>query len=178
MRSETIVMKRCFTLFLVACMLTGCGLAQNVSDGTASVVKAVFYRQVNTLHLDFVARAALNPDEDGMPLVTEVWVYQLKDRQAFDKADYAGLQSDAHSVLSADLLAERDIQVRPGSTISLDMPLDDKAQYVGLVAQFRTPDARKNDWRLVLMRGELDPDKARTLVLKEDSMTLKSPGAE
>lgn len=171
-------MKRYFTLFLVACLLAGCGLAQNVSDGTASVVKAVFYRQVNTLHLDFVARAALNPDVDGMPLVTEVGLYQLKDRQAFDKADYAELQSDAHSVLSADLLAEKNIQLRPGSTISLDMPLDEKAQYVGLVAQFRTPDARKNDWRLVLTRDELDPDKARILMLEGHSISLKSPGAE
>jgi len=165
-------MKRYPTLFLVTCVLTGCGLAQNVSDGTISMVKAVFYQQVKTLRLDFAARAALNPDEEGMPLVTEIGVYQLKDRQAFDKADYAGLQSDAHSLLSADLLAERDIQLRPGATISLDMPLDEKAQYVGLVAQFRTPDARKNNWRLVLMRDELDPNKARTLVLEKDSMTL------
>lgn len=171
-------MKRYFTLLLVACLLAGCGLAQNVSDGTASVVKAVFYRQVNTLYLDFVARAALNPDEDGMPLVTEIGVYQLKDRQAFDKADYTGLQSDAHSLLSTDLLAEKSIRLRPGSTISLDMPLDENARYVGLVAQFRTPDAHKNDWRLVLTREELDPDKARTLELEGDSVTLKAPGVK
>lgn len=158
---------------LVVLTLTGCGLTQKVSDGTTSVAKAIFYKQVKNLHLDLAARTALNPDEDGMSLATDVWVYQLKDRQAFDKADYAALQSGANTLLSADLLAEKDLWVRPGSTISLNMPLDEKAQYVAMVAQFRSPDARKNDWRLVLARADLDPDKARVIELEGHSMVLK-----
>lgn len=158
---------------LVVFTLTGCGLTQKISDGTTSVAKAIFYKQVKTLHLDLVARTALNPDEDGMPLATDLWVYQLKDRQAFDKADYAALQSGASTLLSADLLEEKDVWVRPDSTISLNMPLDEKAQYVALVAQFRSPDARKNDWRLVLTRDDLDPDKARTVSLEGNSLMLK-----
>ena len=172
------MIKRLTLPLVLALMLTGCGLTQSVSDDTTSVAKAIFYKQVKTLHLDLEARAALNPDEDGMPLATDVWIYQLKDRQAFDKADYAALQADAHSVLNADLLVEKDIYVRPGSTVSLDMPLDEKAQFVAVVAQFRSPDARKNDWRLVLTRDELDPDKARNLLLERDAMTLKAPDAE
>lgn len=158
---------------LVVFTLTGCGLTQKISDGTTSVAKAIFYKQVKTLHLDLVARTALNPDEDGMPLATDLWVYQLKDRQAFDKADYAALQSGASTLLSADLLEEKDVWVRPDSTISLNMPLDEKAQYVALVAQFRSPDARKNDWRLVLTRDDFDPDKARTVSLEGNSLMLK-----
>ncbi len=166
-------MKRLTLLLLLAFMLTGCGLTQRVSDSTTSVAKAIFYKQVKTLHLDLTARAALNPDEDGMPLATDVWVYQLKDRQAFEKADYATLQFDADTVLGADLVAEKEVWVRPGTTVSLGMPLDEKTQYVALVAQFRSPDARKNDWRLMLMRDDLDPDKPRTVLLKGHSMTLK-----
>ncbi|EOC0416786.1 type VI secretion system lipoprotein TssJ [Cronobacter malonaticus] len=161
-------------MLLLAFTLTGCGLTQRVSDGTTSVVKAIFYKQVKTLRLDLVARAALNPDEDGMPLATNVWVYQLKDRRAFDKADYAALQSGASALLNTDLLVEKDVWVRPGSSVSLNMPLDEKTQYVALVAQFRTPDSRKNDWQLVLRRDELDPDKARTVMLEGYSMTLKT----
>ncbi|MER0124165.1 type VI secretion system lipoprotein TssJ [Franconibacter daqui] len=167
------MMKQLTLLLLLAFTLTGCGLTQRVSDGTTSVAKAIFYKQVKTLHLDLTARAALNPDEDGMPLATDVWVYQLKDRQTFDKADYAALQSDAGMMLSADRLAEKDVWVRPGASVSLNLPLDEKAQYVALVAQFRSPDARKNDWRLVLARDDLDPDKPRTVMLEGYSMTLK-----
>ncbi|EOI3187098.1 type VI secretion lipoprotein TssJ, partial [Salmonella enterica] len=61
-----------------------------------------------------------------------------------------------------------------GNTVSLDMLLDEKAQYVALVAQFRSPDARKNDWRLVLTRDDLDPDKARTVSLEGNSLMLKT----
>lgn len=160
-------------LLPLAFLLSGCGLTQSVSDGTKSVATAIFYKTVKTVHLDLEARAALNPDDDGMPLATEVRVYQLKDRQVFDKADYAALQSDADTVLGADLVAEKDVWVRPGNTVSLDMPMDEKAQYVALVAQFRSPDARKNDWRLVLTRDDLDPDKARVIELEGYSMTLK-----
>lgn len=171
-------MKRLTIPLVLAFVLTGCGLTQSVSDGTKSVANAIFYKRVKTLRLDLQARGALNPDEDGMPLATDVWIYQLKDRQAFDKADYKALQSDAHSVLGADILAEKDIYLRPGSTLSVDMPLDEKAEFVAVVAQFRNPDARRNDWRTVLTRDELDPDKARTLVLEDDAIALTSPDAQ
>ncbi|WNN47503.1 type VI secretion system lipoprotein TssJ [Siccibacter colletis] len=164
-------------LFVVL-TLTGCGLTQKVSDGTTSVAKAIFYKQVKTLNLTLAARAALNPDEDGVSLATNVRVYQLKDQQAFDKADYVTLQTDASTVLSADLLAEKEVWVRPGSKVSLNMPLDEKSQYVALVAQFRSPDVRKNTWRLVLSRADLDQNKARTVSLEENSLILNKVADE
>lgn len=160
-------------LMVAALMLSGCGLTQSVSDGTTSVAKSIFYKQVKTLHLDFQARDELNPDDDGMALATDVWVYQLKDRKAFDKADYPTLLANASDVLKADLLAEKDAWIRPGSNVSLDMPMDEKAQFVAIVAQFRTPDVQKNSWRVVLTRDALDPDKPRELELKGHTLVLK-----
>lgn len=161
-------------LLLVAFMLAGCGLTQNVSEGTKSVAKSIFYKQVKTLHLDFAARAELNPDDDGTALSTDVWVYQLKDRKAFDKADYPALLNDASNVLKADLLLEKDAWIRPGSNVSLDIPLDENAQFVAIVAQFRNPDIQKNSWRLVLTRDDLDPDKARVIELEKNTLALKA----
>ncbi|MFD3248009.1 type VI secretion system lipoprotein TssJ [Rahnella aquatilis] len=160
-------------LLMLAFMLSGCGLTQSVSDGTKSVTQSIFYKQVKTLHLDFAARAELNPDEDGTPLATNVWVYQLKDRNAFDKADYTALLTDASNVLKADLLAEKDAWIRPGSNVSLDMPMDEKAQFVAIVAQLRNPDTRQNNWRVVLTRDDLDPDKPRELDLEGNAIALK-----
>ncbi|MDR6351385.1 hypothetical protein Q3H59_002978 [Pantoea sp. SORGH_AS 659] len=42
-----------------------------------------------------------------MSLATRVQVFTLKDRQAFDKADYNTLISDAEHALSADLVAKK-----------------------------------------------------------------------
>lgn len=159
---------------VLAFLLTGCGLTQSVSDGTASVAKSIFYKQVKTLHLDFTARAELNPDDDGTALATDIWVYQLKDRKAFDKADYPTLLADASNVLKADLLSEKDAWIRPGSSVSLDMPMDESAQFVAVVAQYRNPDVTKNNWRVVLTRDDLDPDKPRELVLEGNTMTLQA----
>ena len=160
-------------LLLLAFTLTGCGLTQSVSDGTKSVAKAIFYKQVKTLHLDFAARDGLNQDEDGMSLATDVTVYQLKDRQTFDKADYTALQGNAADLLKGDLLAEKTVWVRPGSAVSLDMPMDENAQYVAIVAQFRSPDIQHNTWRLVLTRADLDPDKPRIIEPENNTLVLK-----
>lgn len=148
---------------VIAVLVAGCGLTQSVTDGTKDVAKAVFYKKVKTVHLEFRARAELNTDEDGISLATRVQVFTLKDRQPFDKADFNKLISDAEHVLSADLVAKKEVQIRPQQTVPFTMPMDEQAQFVAIVAQYRTPDIRKNDWRIVLSREELDPDKARSI---------------
>ncbi|WP_428943814.1 type VI secretion system lipoprotein TssJ [Pantoea sp. FN060301] len=172
------MMKRTLPLsitLLLTMLVTGCGLTQSVTDGTKSVAKAVFYKKVKTVHLVFRARAELNPDEDSMPLATQVQVFTLKDRQVFDKADYTTLISDAEQTLSNDLVAKKIIQVRPQQTLGFTMPMDEEAQYVAIVAQYRTPDERKNDWRLVLVRDDLDPNEARVIEMAGFSLKLKKP---
>jgi type VI secretion system protein VasD len=158
---------------LLTTFLTGCGLTQGVTDGSKSVGNAVFYKKVKIVHLQFRARAELNPDEDGMALATRVQVYQLKDRKAFDKAGYNALVEDAEATLSDDLVAKKEIQVRPQQTVTFTMPMDEQAQYVAVVAQYRTPDVRKNDWRLVLSRDDLDPDDARFIEMAKYSLILQ-----
>jgi type VI secretion system protein VasD len=34
--------------------LTGCGLSQKVIEGSKSMAAALFYKQINILHLDFI----------------------------------------------------------------------------------------------------------------------------
>jgi type VI secretion system protein VasD len=53
------------------------------------------------------------------------------------------------------------------------MPIDEQAQYVAVVAQYRTPDVRKNDWRLVLTRDDLDPDDTRVIEMARYSLILQ-----
>ncbi|MFG6657411.1 type VI secretion system lipoprotein TssJ [Scandinavium sp. M-37] len=161
-------------LMLLTPLLNGCGLTQGVTDGSKSVAKAVFYKKVKVVHLQFSARAELNPDEDGMALATRVQVYQLKGRKAFDKAGYNALVEDAEATLSDDLVAKKEIQVRPQQSAIFTMPMDEQAQFVAIVAQYRTPDVRKNNWRLVLTRDELDPDDARVIEMAKNTLEVKT----
>ncbi|TCV96855.1 type VI secretion system lipoprotein TssJ [Biostraticola tofi] len=158
----------------IAMMLTGCGLTQKVTDGTVAVTKAVFYKQVKTLHLDIHAREAINNNAGGVALSTVVRVYQLKDRRTFDSTDYPSLFKADSQALKADLVAEKDIRLQPGGAVMVDMPMDENAQYVAVAGMFMSPDQVNNTWRVVLKRDDLDPDKARIIEAGNNRLTLKA----
>lgn len=163
-----------FALLMLAIIpaLSGCGLTQKVSDSTVAMTKSIFYKQVKTLHLDIRARDAVNNNAAGAPLATVIRIYQLKDRALFDGTDYPSLFAKDSQALSADLVAQKDIRIRPGAAIAIDMPMDEKAQYVAVAGMFLSPDTANNSWRVVLSREDLDPDRARHIELSHQGMTL------
>ena len=101
-----------------------------------------------------------------------VRVYQLKDRKAVDAADYQTLLSNADTVLKEDVLASKELLVMPNGSVSLNMPMDENAQFVAVVALFNRPDIKNNRWRMVLTRGDLDPDRPRTIELGDGWLSL------
>ena len=154
---------------LMALTLTGCGVTQSVTDGTRSAFNAVFYKKIKVLHLDFTARESLNTDSRENHSLSEpvvIRVYQLKDRKTFDKTVYQQLLQDDATLLKDDLLASRDVVVKPGGDANLDMPLEE-------AAQFRHLDMTNNTWKQVINRSELDPDKPRILEAGDNHLTLQ-----
>lgn len=107
----------------LATLLTGCGLTQKVTDGTVAVTKSIFYREVKTLHLDIQAREGVNNNAKGASLATVVRIYQLKERKAFDSTDYPSLFASDSQAIKADLVAEKDIRLRPGESVNSATPL-------------------------------------------------------
>ncbi|WP_336221588.1 type VI secretion system lipoprotein TssJ [Citrobacter amalonaticus] len=158
---------------LLTTLLTGCGLTQRVTDSTVSVTKSIFYKQVKTLHLDLRAREGVNNNANGAALSTVVRVYQLKDSKAFDSTDYPSLFADDSQAIKADLLAEKDVRLRPGESVTLDMPMDDGAQFVAVAGMFMAPDLANNTWRLTLTRDDLDPDDARIIDVSNNQLSLQ-----
>ncbi|MFD3232157.1 MULTISPECIES: type VI secretion system lipoprotein TssJ [Rahnella] len=163
-----------FTLLMLAMVttLSGCGLTQKVSDGTVAVTKSIFYKQVKTLHLDITARDAINNNASGAPLSTVVRIYQLKDRKVFDDTDYPSLFTEDSQAIKADLLEQKDIRVLPGAAVTIDVPMNEKAQFVAVAGMFLSPDITNNTWRIVLSRNDLDPEKARQIELNNQGMKL------
>jgi type VI secretion system VasD/TssJ family lipoprotein len=92
--------------------------------------------KIKVLHLDFTAREALNTDSRESNSLSEpvvIRVYQLKDRKTFDKTVYQQLLQDDSTILKDDMLASRDVVVKPGGDANLDMPMEEKAQFVAVV---------------------------------------------
>ncbi|MGY9368497.1 type VI secretion system lipoprotein TssJ [Citrobacter pasteurii] len=161
---------------LLALSLTGCGVTQGISDGTKSAYTAIFHKKIKVLHLDFTAREALNTDARESNSLSEsvvVRVYQLKDRKTFDKTVYQQLLKDGETVLKADLLASRDVVVKPGGDANLNMPMEEDARFVAVVGLFRHPDMVNNTWKQVIQRDDLDPDKPRILEAGNNHLTLQ-----
>ncbi|STT07834.1 type VI secretion system protein VasD [Klebsiella michiganensis] len=102
-----------------------------------------------------------------------VRVYQLKDRKTFDKTVYQQLLKNGDTILQADLLATRDVVIKPGGDANLDMPMKEGAQFVAVAGLFRHPDMVNNTWKQVLRREDLDPDKPRVLEAGNNHLALQ-----
>ncbi|MGV3346563.1 type VI secretion system lipoprotein TssJ [Enterobacteriaceae bacterium LUAb1] len=166
----------CWLLPLLAFSLAGCGVTQSVTDGTKSAFNAVFYKKIKVLHLDFTAREALNTDSRESHSLSEsvlIRVCQLKDRKTFDKMVYQQLLKDGEAILKADLLASRDVVVKPGGDANLTMPMEADTQFVAVVALFRHPDMVNNTWKQVMGREDLSPDKPRILEAGDNHLMLQ-----
>lgn len=134
-------------------LIAGCGVGQAVKDSTVEAAKWAFTTQVKTMNLDLASRASLNTNGTGQSLSTVVRVYQLKTPQAFEQLSYAQLQTNDLESLKPDLLATRDVVLRPDASVSLSEPMHDDAEYVGIVALFRNP-GKDTVWRLVVPKKQ------------------------
>ncbi|WP_226572260.1 type VI secretion system lipoprotein TssJ [Mangrovibacter yixingensis] len=159
-------------------LLAGCGVTQKVAESSAAVTKSVFYKQVKTLHLDIRAREAVNTNDSGVALSTVVRIYQLKERKVFDRTDYSSLFTGGGQVLKADLLAEKEVRLQPGSTAMVNMPMNESTRYVAVAGMFISPDQGDNTWRVVLSRDELHPDKSRIIEAGNNQLVLKGLSGE
>lgn len=160
-------------LCLPLLLLSSCGLYQKTKQGTESVAKAIFYRQVETLHLSFAARSAINADDAQQAMPLRIRVLQLNDRKTFDNTEYTDLLTQPDLVLKESLLTQRQLSVYPGQTVNLDIPMDEKAQFVAVVGLFRKPDRTRGTWKQVLSRDSLDPDEPRVIEVRDNTLLLK-----
>lgn len=150
-------------------LLSACGAWQSVSDASSSVYRAVFFKQVKVLNVDFTARAALNPDESGRATSVAVRVYQLKDRKMFDGASYDDLLKSDRTVLAQDLQADISTVVNPGASASLSLPMQRDTKYVAIVAFYRNP-GDVGAWRRVIEKKNIDADKPLKLELSKNGI--------
>lgn len=160
---------------LAAASLAGCGVGQAIKDNTVEAAKWAFTTQVKTMNVDLNSRASLNPNGAGQSLSTVVRIYQLKDAKTFDTLDYTQLQSNDLDALKPDLLATKDVVLRPSASASVSEPMNEDAEFVGVVAFFR--DAGKDaTWKLVVPKKQWK--KTDPVQIEVSGNTLALAGAD
>ena len=126
-RRRSAVSDRCvllLLLFVIAAMTAACGGG------------------VKDVRVTLLPTERLNPDESGAPLSVIVRVYQLKNKDRFERADFRALWKTDEKVLEGDLLERKEITVYPKKKTSVELQVDQKkgVQFLGVMALFRKPD--------------------------------------
>lgn len=127
-------------VMIAACLaLTGCATPAPRSDSQP------------TLRVTIHASPAINPDEHGRPAPVRVRIYELRAKDAFDRATFFELYDHDARVLGDALLLRAETTVSPGETVALVRPLDPATRAVAIMAAYeRIDDAR---WRACVMLG-------------------------
>lgn len=130
--------------------------------GSAGFIFAIFFFFVSlsgcssssskptSFHIYSEADAELNRDNSESPLSVVLYVYQLKDRQAFSRLtfeDFLSGKTDA-DLLGEDLINKTEQVMLPGAKESVTSGLLPEAKYVGVVAMYRLPAPQQ--WRYLI----------------------------
>ena len=149
----------------------GCGVGQAVKDNTVDAAKWAFTTQIKTMNVDLVSRSSLNANGAGQSLSTVVRIYQLKTPQAFQQLDYTQLQTNDLDALKADLLATKDVVLRPDASTSVSEPMNSAAQYVGVVAFFRNA-GKDSMWKLVIPKKQWKNTDPVNIEARDNTLNL------
>lgn len=103
----------------------------------------------------------LNQDANHRSLPVVARVYQLKNTQQFNAANFNLLWKNDHKALGSDLLSKEEFVIRPGEKKTITINRQEDAEYVAILGLFR--DYKKGEWRVV------SPVKRKVKIKLEDS---------
>lgn len=130
------------SLLLSLSLLGGCGSMQNSSP--------------TRVDLTITGTDKLNPDLHGRPSPIVLRLYELKNPVAFEHAEFFSLYQQPQETLSLDLVAQEELELRPGELHRLKLRTRE-GNYLAVLAAYRNlPEA---DWRVVipLKSGAVNP---------------------
>lgn len=94
---------------------------------------------------DISSTANLNMEQNGHPLPVVVRLYQLSDSKNFENASFSQMWKNDIATLGDSALTRQEVVIAPGATKTVELPKNDLAKYVGVVALFHHPERDK--WR-------------------------------
>jgi type VI secretion system protein VasD len=122
-----------------------------------------------TTGLRFIVSAddLINPNMDSQPSPVVLRIYELKSLTAFRQAAFFQLLDNDTAVLGPDLVAKREIEIKPGERQAFDRNTPVDTHFIGVVAGFRQIDSAV--WRATL---EITPEQTGLVVVKVTAQTV------
>ncbi|PKM29086.1 MAG: type VI secretion system lipoprotein TssJ [Gammaproteobacteria bacterium HGW-Gammaproteobacteria-11] len=147
------------SLLLPLFSLSGCAILQSNS--------------VTRIDLTLEGSRTLNPDLNGRPSPIVIRLYELKNPVAFEHTEFFALYQQAPEVLSMDLIASEELELRPGEKQVLKLTTTEQGRYIGVIAAYRNlPEA---DWRTVI---SLRPGARNEVSLYLDELSIGPQGSD
>ena len=110
------------------------------------------------VRLNLSASADLNANNHNESLPVIVRVYQLADVKTFRNATFDQLWKADELILGSDLVAKKELTVKPSAKLDYEFVQVDGAQYIAMFAMFRNRDDRSWRWLHKLDAGTLSFD--------------------
>lgn len=105
------------------------------------------------IHLSFVTSETLNKDNSGTAHTLVVRIYQLRNKDRLEQADFKALWKQDKDVLGDDLVDTREYTLHPDSQKLIKIERLEGSNYIAVMGLFRKPDER-NTWRQIrLLKG-------------------------
>jgi type VI secretion system protein VasD len=122
-----------------------------------------------TTGLRFIVSAddLINPNAESQPSPVVLRVYELKSLTAFEAATFFQLLDNDTAVLGPDMVAKREIEIKPGERQGFDRNTPVDTHFIGVVAGFRDIDSAS--WRAHL---EITPQQSGLIVVKVTAQTV------
>jgi len=136
MNSIPISSRRALTVLLAVCMI----IAATTGHAETEVLEQT------KLELAVSASDNVNPDEKLRPQPIEIRIYELKNSQAFDTADYFSLHHKDKEILSSDLIKKDTFILRPGESRKISRKSDSETRAIGILAGYQN--LGKTVWRV------------------------------
>jgi type VI secretion system protein VasD len=103
----------------------------------------------------------INPNTESQPSPVLLRIYELKSLNAFQQATFFELLDNDTALLGQDMVAKREIEIKPGERQAFDRATPVDSRFIGVIAGFREND--KATWRASL---ELVPEQSGAIVVK------------
>ena len=120
-------------------------------------------KSAKTTPIHFVVEAdqLVNPNESGDPSPVVVRIYELKATSTFNQAQFFDLLDNDAKVLGPDLVAKRELELKPGDRADFKRDTPVETRYVGVMAGFRTGDS--SQWRKT---ADIEPERNNSIIVK------------
>jgi type VI secretion system protein VasD len=102
-------------------------------------------REPVKLDISIIASSGVNPDDQKRPAPIVVRVYELKNADALNQADFYSLLDKDKTVLNDDLIQRDQFQLRPGEQTVIRREADQATTVLGVIAAYR--DLPNSVWR-------------------------------